>query len=83
MKKKRKLKTAVSVAKATEVQLCRVRRDHIYVGDWSIMTDSYTVWVTFAEKESSLGQSVEVPRDTFNKLIRWYLRPQKFIRKAP
>ena len=67
-------------AKCSEAQLCRIRRDNIETKDFSIMTDSYTVWLSEQKMGEAQKQHIGMPRAIFNKLIRWYLRPQKAIR---
>jgi len=74
-------KTSISVSVASENELCRVRRGNISAADFSIMTDSYTVWLSEQKMGEQQKQHIEMPRATFNKLIRWYLKPQKFVRK--
>lgn len=80
MKTKSKI-TGASAMTATNPQLCRLYRDNLDVEDFSLMTDAWNVWLS----EQPMGQpqkcSVQIPRAKFNKLIRWYIREQKFIRK--
>lgn len=78
----RRLHGVVSYAPATcnETQLCRIRRDNKDAGDFSIMTDSYVVWLSEQKMGENRKQHIEIPRKEFNKLIQWYLRPQVAVR---
>ena len=79
---KRRLHGVVSYApsKCSEAELCRITRDNQDAGDFSIMTDSYTVWLSEQKMGEQQKQHIEIPRPLFNKLIRWYLRPQVAVR---
>lgn len=70
------MKRKVSASKATYPQLLRLGRDNLSVGNYWIITDADTVSVTEQEPGKIAVSTVTVPRDTFNRLIRWYLRPQ-------
>ena len=54
-------------------QLCELPRDHSEVGDFCLLTDSYTVSL----REQPVGdmpvQRFRIPRKTFNRLLQWYL----------
>lgn len=64
-------------ATCTFKQLVTIRRDNLSVGDFSILTDAKTVWLTEQAMGERPKQTFAIPRVRFNKLIRWYLRPQK------
>jgi hypothetical protein len=75
-------KRAASYSPATcnETQLCRITRDNKDAGDFYIITDSYWVWLSEHKRGEQRKQRIEIPRKEFNKLIRWYLRPQVAVR---
>jgi hypothetical protein len=68
---------AVSPMKATNAQICQMRRDHTDFGDFSLMTDGYTVWVSQQAVGEDRKQHIAMPKGTFNRLLRWYLREAK------
>lgn len=78
----RRLHGVVSYApsKCSEAQLCRISRDNFETKDFSIMTDSYTVWLSEQKIGEQQRQHIGMPRAIFNKLIRWYLRSQVAVR---
>jgi hypothetical protein len=61
-------------------QVLTLRRDNYTAGDYWILADGDTVTVC-AQKvgESPIG-SVTIPREEFNRLVRWYTRPQKTVK---
>lgn len=67
-------------SKCSEAQLCRISRDNFETKDFSIMTDSYTVWLSEQKMGEQQKQHIGMPRPIFNKLIRWYLRSQVAVR---
>ncbi len=66
-------------ATCTHEQLYRIRRDHTEVGDFCLMTDAGTVWLSEQKMGEAQKQAVQIPRAVFNRLLRWYQRPSKFI----
>lgn len=78
----KKTKPAFSPATCTESQLCRIKRDNFDVGNFTIMTDAHKVWLSEQPMGGTVVQQIGMTRSTFNKLVRWYLRPQKAIRKS-
>lgn len=83
MKTKQQAKRHISYspAKCRTEQLYRISRGNIEVGDFSLGTDTYVVWLTEQRIGEPPRQSIEIPRRIFNKFIRWYQRPQKAIRQ--
>lgn len=61
-------------------ELCRMTTDHEYAGDFSILTDGFVVCIHEQAAGSKSVQELNIPRNIFNRLVRWYARPQKFIR---
>ena len=56
----------------TDDELCAMEYDNVQVGDFSIMTDTHTVWLSQQAMGEYRTQHCEISRDAFNKLIRWY-----------
>lgn len=57
---------------ATAKQICNMSHDNVQVGDFSIMTDSFTVWLSEQAWGEMPKQKIAIPRRVFNKLIDWY-----------
>lgn len=70
------MKTYVIPKEASFNQIARCRRDNASAGEWNLSTDGHSVCLTGGEEHGS----VELPRKTFNRLLRWYLNPTKFVR---
>jgi DNA polymerase III sliding clamp (beta) subunit (PCNA family) len=73
-------------ARCTEAQLMQMRRSATHQKDLTLLTDSYRVSIWEQKVGESPSQSVTIPRAAFNRLIRWYLRPQRITkprRKTP
>lgn len=81
MKMPKKKRTSASAMNATWRQICRLKRDHLDVGDFCLMTDTHNVWISEQPMGEPRKHSVAMTRTQFNKLIRWYTREHKFIRK--
>jgi hypothetical protein len=71
-----------SWANCTFRELSQFHRDHIDVGDFSIMTDSTVVWLSEQKIGAPRKQHIELPRKTFNRLVAHYLQGRKPNRKA-
>lgn len=74
-------KTSVSLRNASFNQICRVRRDNYNQGDFSIMTDGHTTWLSEQKMGEHRKQGIAIPRGVFNRLLQRYLAEQKFIRR--
>lgn len=75
-----KTKTTIAPADCNEGNICKIARTVKDVGDFSLFTDSFTVWISESkgsDRPEYRAQHLGIPRDTFNRLIRWYLKPQK------
>ena len=59
-----------------EKQVCSLRRDHYNVGDWSIMTDGYRVWISRQALGKERTDHIEIPKSVFDKLCDDYRAPQ-------
>lgn len=67
----------VAPMKATNSQICRMRSDHTDFGDFSLMTDGFTVWLSEQANGEMSRQKFEISKGRFNRLLRWYLREAK------
>jgi hypothetical protein len=72
-----KTKQLKSWANCTFRELCQFGRDHIDVGDFSIMTDSTVVWLNEQKIGEHRKQHIEIPRKTFNRLVAHYSRGRR------
>lgn len=78
MKKAKKI-AEYAPATCTFDQLLKIGRDNISIGDYAILTDARTVWLCQQAMGEKPTQTFGIPRARFNKLIRWYLKPQKRV----
>ena len=67
---------------ATPSELWAMRRDHVDSGDFSIITDTHVVWLSEQKIGEDRKQHIKIPRATFNRLIRWYIRDDKPVSKV-
>ncbi len=63
-----------------ERDFLKISRDNLDAGDFWILSDGHTVSIHEQKSGEASKQEISVPREVFNKLVRWYVRPQK-IRK--
>lgn len=75
-------KKSYTPATCTFNQLLQIRRDSFDVNDFSILTDTHVVCLAEQPLGHAQTQHIRIPRAVFNKLIRWYLRPQKQVRRS-
>jgi hypothetical protein len=66
-------KKRVTPMNATSNELCDLPRDHKDSGNWSLMTNSYVVWLSEQKTGEERKQHFEIPRAVFNRLLRWYM----------
>src|SRR4051794_19742065 len=59
-------------ANASANRIYLLSHDNVNVGDFSIMTDGFTVWLSEQAWGEMPKQKVAIPRYVFNKLIDWY-----------
>lgn len=64
-----------------DAAVCRLQRDHYNIGDWTIMTDGYHVWISKQKIGEERTDHVEVPKRIFDQLLARYERPQR-LRKS-
>jgi hypothetical protein len=76
------MKTGASLATCTERELLRVKRDNFATQQFSISTDTYEVCLTGKILGGFRDETIAIPRNVFNKLIKQYQKQQRFIRKA-
>ncbi len=76
IKKCRKLKP-LSPSEARSIdELCSMRSDNFGTGTHWILTDSLKVTIAAQVPGNNATQMMSVDRQTFNKLIHWYVRKQ-------
>lgn len=63
------------------VTVARMRRDCYSIGEWSIMTDGHTTWLSKQKIGEKQTASIEVPKRVFDRLLDLYERPQPFVRR--
>lgn len=63
-------------------KVCTLNRDNFSRPDYWIITDTDEVTICKQRDGESQEESVTIPKSEFDKLIRWYTRPQK-IRSHP
>ncbi len=69
-----------SMRNATYDQLCRMYRDNISSGDFNLLTDADTVWLSEQARGQAPKQQLGIPRRVFNRLLKAYLEPQNVKR---
>jgi len=70
----RKPKTK-SFRQASEADLMRMRRDHAtWGGDWYIMTDGYTVWISKQKLGEARTDHIAIPKTIFDRLSDAYIK---------
>jgi hypothetical protein len=67
-------------ADCNDDELCQIGNDNFSVGDFSILTDSFHVWLSEHKSGEAQKQHIEIPPKVFKKLVEWYLKPQKLSR---
>ena len=72
---------AASLETGTFKDICRLRRDHYSRNNFTIMTDSTTVWLSEQKLGHEQTQKFEISRKMFNFLVREYQKKRKFVRK--
>jgi hypothetical protein len=77
-----KPKDSATPATCSFKELFRLRTDSVDAKPFWLSCDTYTVAIHEQLNGHESTQSISIPRPIFNRLIRWYLRPQKFVRKA-
>ena len=59
---------------ASEAELNLMHRDHTEYGDFCLMVDGNTVWLSEQAVYKAPTQGFKIPKWKFNRLLRWYLR---------
>ena len=67
----------------TEAQVCALRRVNLTAGDFWLLLDSESVTLCHQRAGESPEAVVTIPRAEFNKLVRWYTKPQKPAKAQP
>jgi len=63
-------------------QICGLKRDFAEIGDWYLGLDSKTVYLTEQALQGSATQRIKLPRNVFDKFVRWYVTGSKCGRVA-
>ena len=72
------MQTEISLRSAKdEDAICKIGRDHYEIGDWTIMTNGYDVWISKQKVGQQPTDHIEVPKAIFDRLLKAYERPQK------
>jgi hypothetical protein len=58
---------------ASRTDIWSMSHDNVEVGDFSIMSDGLTVYLSEQRTGHPSQQEFQIDRPTFNKLIRWYV----------
>lgn len=58
-------------------QVCELKRDNFSYGDFSILSDGHSTWLSQQKVGESPVQSFEIPKRKFDYLIRKYIASQK------
>jgi hypothetical protein len=77
---RREMKT-IAPADCSFDELCSIERDHFRVGDFSILTDGYCVWISERKPEGEQKQHIKLPPKVFRELAGWYFEPQQITGK--
>lgn len=80
MKKKQKM-LAPAHAKTLE-EVCSLRRDNFNIPNGWIITDSFQVTMTKQKPGEASTESVTFSRKEFNRLVSWYFRPQRTVKRT-
>lgn len=56
--------------------IVRMRSDNASAGDYWIIHDGSIVTLAHQKVGGMCTESVNIPRKDFNRLIRWYIKPQ-------
>ena len=62
-------------------ELCSLRTDHKDLANYWILADGDKVTLCQQRTGERPKASVSVPRADFNRLIAWYLRPQRTVNR--
>jgi len=62
----------------SNAKVCRLKTDNHATKDYWIITDGWNVTVCKQRSGESAEESMTIPLKDFNRLIRWYVKPQNF-----
>ena len=57
-------------------QVAKLHRDHFDYGDFCLMSDGYTTWLSEQKVGETPTQSFQIPKGVFDRLIRRYVKEQ-------
>lgn len=61
----------------SNAKVCRLKSDNHSTKDYWIITDGCNVTVCKQRNGESAEESITIPLKDFNRLIKWYVKPQK------
>jgi len=70
-------KTLSPIDAKSNHSVCKLNRDNISTPDYWIITDGYDVTLAEQKDGESATNKITISKKHFDKLIRWYIRPQK------
>ena len=79
MKKQKML--APAHAKNTD-EVCSLRRDNFGIPTGWILTDGFNVTIAKQKDGEPSTESVTFSRQEFNRLVSWYFRPQRTVKRS-
>ena len=56
-------------------EICSLRRDHYKVGNWTIITDGYRVWISQQAMGKARTDHIDMPKAVFDRLCGAYVTP--------
>lgn len=68
-------------AAKTERDVIALERDNWQFGDFGLLCDGFSVWLSEQPKGEAPRQKVEIPKAVFDKMVAAYTAPQKTQRK--
>lgn len=78
--KKQKLLSPAHAKNLDEV--CSLRRDNFNTQNGWILTDGFDVTIAKQKDGEPSTESVTFSRKEFNRLVSWYFRPQRTVKRS-
>lgn len=76
-----KKKTRRPIFAKTEKEICSLRTDNYATKDFTIMICEDNIYLSEQRSGEQRKQKIIIKRTDFNKLIRWYQKPQVTIKR--
>lgn len=61
----------------TESDVIALERDNWQIGDWGLLCDGYTVWISLQPMGSAPVCKIEVPKAVFDQMVEGYIAQQR------